>query len=859
MPWTCSACQVELGDSEPCCSSCGARKTAWTILNANTRTFVVTRARLEVLRAEGDDAAAPLAKASSARAVPRARARAWADEGRQPPASDVTVLRVTPGKSGARDVKLVVDYAQAESGEVVLPEPAGAPPGPIELRLLFVYGAGPTDGPSFPGLEVVDISEETQAGYAPGVVVQAVNKEKELEVEAAPGVEAAAAPAPERGSVLVRLEDLTFNLNSIVLLPDAREDAGAKQAHARITGLAAVRAILEHARQDPGKKLLVVGHTDTSGKADFNLTLSTKRAENVHAYLTGDRAAWAGACTGWSYKVDWKQVLAWTARTFGWDTDPGKIDEQQTPAASAARDRFRARYAAEYGRTIPAGDQNRGDWEAYFDLYDAHLARLLGVTPAELAARRAQLAPCEPPVLGCGEQWPRQDTGDGVAAEANRRVEVWMFDPDDVPALPGSPPGQPLYGEGSAYDPRHLTIEGEAPPGTVELLVVDFDHRPVPNASVTVRRQGVEQTFTTDARGIAFVPGEAGAEVGVAGHVLFPIHGAKEPPLDLLGTEPPPPEAKDERDDEPFDPRELVGFPIIVPGLMVLMVQLLGKDAAKVMVKPIEPEPVEPVADDDPEEPAEPAEPEEPEEPEEPAEPEDPGSGGSGSSTYGPSNPYRYANLGNTWDDDGVARPLQPAEFELKQKTYKAHVKKSAGKRSFVEKVPSGELANVPGSSHQMRTKAAAALGKLLAAARAARDVSGEGGAKNTVSIGINSAYRSARTQFTLWDSRFVQYMWGYRKDELGDLTVPPGDIDPEALASYIGGKTACPGYSNHNEGYAVDFLLKVKEGGKTVSYKAGNRSGWKTTWFWAWLCDHAGEYGFEPYSAEPWHWNYVG
>jgi len=75
-------------------------------------------------------------------------------------------------------------------------------------------------------------------------------------------------------------------------------------------------------------------------------------------------------------------------------------------------------------------------------------------------------------------------------------------------------------------------------------------------------------------------------------------------------------------------------------------------------------------------------------------------------------------------------------------------------------------------------------------------------------------------------------------------------------MVSYIAGKIAPPGYSNHQAGVAIDFWqVRVKGHDIHNDTNADAIGLWKTTWFWAWLNQHAGEYGFLDFNKEPWHW----
>ena len=60
----------------------------------------------------------------------------------------------------------------------------------------------------------------------------------------------------------------------------------------------------------------------------------------------------------------------------------------------------------------------------------------------------------------------------------------------------------------------------------------------------------------------------------------------------------------------------------------------------------------------------------------------------------------------------------------------------------------------------------------------------------------------------------------------------------------------AKPGGSAHHSGQAVDCWLGTPAGSEHVLQQ-------QNTAAWLWLVDNAEAFGFYPYSAEPWHWEY--
>ncbi len=180
---------------------------------------------------------------------------------------------------------------------------------------------------------------------------------------------------------------------------------------------------------------------------------------------------------------------------------------------------------------------------------------------------------------------------------------------------------------------------------------------------------------------------------------------------------------------------------------------------------------------------------------------------------------------------------------------YERHVERSrSAGGTFTGDLPTSALAPVEGD-HVARRDAADAARRLLAAARAALAAEG----LNRVRIGIVSAYRPAGLQFLIWQGKGRQGGFPYYYRQLlttgrlhaGDYGPRAVDIAAREMARWV----AAPGYSNHQDGLAIDF--GIGEAGKGLG-KIGPRS-----WLFRWLTANARRFGFQPYAAEAWHWTY--
>src|SRR5882757_3724392 len=77
---------------------------------------------------------------------------------------------------------------------------------------------------------------------------------------------------------VVEMEDIHFHFDSAVVLPwRYGENTELSPDEQRMSGLSVIAAALRYAKANSGRKLLLSGHTDSSGQADYNRKLSKTR------------------------------------------------------------------------------------------------------------------------------------------------------------------------------------------------------------------------------------------------------------------------------------------------------------------------------------------------------------------------------------------------------------------------------------------------------------------------------------------------------------------------------------------------------------------------------------------------------
>lgn len=206
------------------------------------------------------------------------------------------------------------------------------------------------------------------------------------------------------------------------------------------------------------------------------------------------------------------------------------------------------------------------------------------------------------------------------------------------------------------------------------------------------------------------------------------------------------------------------------------------------------------------------------------------------------------------------ASGLSPhASGAFKTRVYNLHVDNASRGRNFNPALDSSNVATVE-SGQTLRADAAAEMIRLLSDARTARETAaaeGDEDAAKTTNIAAVSGYRSADTQFTIWDRNFAKY---YEQTSAARARLEGGEHGAAAaahLARYIGGRVAAPGYSLHQSGIAMDLATTYR--GTRFGPNTAQAAAWRNTWLFNWLSANAATYRFHQNTSinEPWHWEY--
>lgn len=179
MPWTCSACSVEVArDDEAVCPQCGEKKASWTLVADRTRTLQVTTRRSPLytgesaapVAREAGYAAAALVEAKALVAIEAPLVRRLAGAGLLPPPDCLLVVRVPAGKTST--ITLVPEFERREMTEQAFADRAE------DARFLLTFGGALAPEHVPEGVAAIDVGEPTARGWAPALGVTAVVRKK---------------------------------------------------------------------------------------------------------------------------------------------------------------------------------------------------------------------------------------------------------------------------------------------------------------------------------------------------------------------------------------------------------------------------------------------------------------------------------------------------------------------------------------------------------------------------------------------------------------------------------------------------------------------------------------------------------
>lgn len=217
----------------------------------------------------------------------------------------------------------------------------------------------------------------------------------------------------------------------------------------------------------------------------------------------------------------------------------------------------------------------------------------------------------------------------------------------------------------------------------------------------------------------------------------------------------------------------------------------------------------------------------------------------------------------------------RPEQIAFRDAVLAEHIERSRRRLGAAQPdLASTALDTIAGTQVRTARATAAAAGRLLAAARAdlaAAQRAGDADALRTIDVTATSGYRSAQYQRELWLQYFGAPGGYYDQTRAAREALAEGPHSRAAVDYMLrrsgdggfglGGRIAAPGYSNHQNGIAIDWLQRRRAGHRIRNKSsAQHRRRWRDSWFHRWLLEHATrDHGFSPIDTEEWHWEYRG
>lgn len=330
-------------------------------------------------------------------------------------------------------------------------------------------------------------------------------------------VDLEAADAAGAKVTFVELVDALFRTNSAVVLPAGAAPADKTGEPSSASASSIVGAALRFNESNPGKSLLVAGHTDTTASEKFNQPLSEERAKCALALLIGgedQREVFKTVCDGRHAIADYKQILQFISGAFPglvFDCDPGPIDNVEGTGVEPVR-RFQIAYNRHKGALGATADKLNPDgsvgpltWGAFFDCYEAALRRELGETADGVKALRSKLVFVDDKrkSLGFGEHFPVEELGvDNFRSLSNRRVELLFFDEGELPDLVAAQ-NDPVTSE--VYLPGRFSRKSVEVPtvrATLRAFLFDQNRQRLPDTPYRLRTGLQIRSKKTDSTGL---------------------------------------------------------------------------------------------------------------------------------------------------------------------------------------------------------------------------------------------------------------------------------------------------------------------------------------------------------------------
>ncbi|MFP4242578.1 MAG: peptidoglycan-binding protein, partial [Chitinispirillaceae bacterium] len=220
----------------------------------------------------------------------------------------------------------------------------------------------------------------------------------------------------------LEVPDILFHHNSAVACLDTEGEL-----------VGALSTALVYAHENSQKEMILYGHTDSSGEDEYNKDLSEQRCTAIKALFDDKKDVFVDVCAQKGKTEDYQKILSTLASQYGYDCDPGKIDNKDGPKTQAALKQFQSGYNRQFEPRISEdGEIGPQTWGAFFTVTRHYIwkaaSKKLGDKAPVIAYGEGGKG-----IYPCGETFARDaHTKQGRRSQKDRRVEIVFKNKEDV-------------------------------------------------------------------------------------------------------------------------------------------------------------------------------------------------------------------------------------------------------------------------------------------------------------------------------------------------------------------------------------------------------------------------------------------
>lgn len=182
------------------------------------------------------------------------------------------------------------------------------------------------------------------------------------------------------------------------------------------------KALADYKAKADGPKVVVLGHTDSSGEFKVNYDIGELRAKSVHALIENSSEAWKIIAKANGKVIDYQAILSNLDAKHGWDCNPGTIDGIDGKNTQAALKKFQKQANEKHKLSLVVdGIIGPNTWNGLF----VTIRSIVLPNHKNKALALCYREEVEKGCFSCGESFPRKKVNqEDNAEESNRRVDI---------------------------------------------------------------------------------------------------------------------------------------------------------------------------------------------------------------------------------------------------------------------------------------------------------------------------------------------------------------------------------------------------------------------------------------------------